>query len=363
LAELASLTETPVSLGVGGDVVIGGVASLEEATPTDLAVVSSARYLEKLARSAAGAVLGHRSVRAGLEADGRPFLLTDAPPEALREILDYFYPESAPDPVVHPSAWVHPDATLLPGVSVGPLAVIDEGAWIGGGVAIGAHCVIGPRVRVGEGSVLYPHVVLYPDVVLGQRVRIHAGARIGVDGFGYHFDGAAHQRIPQIGGCILEDDVEIGANTCIDRGSTGVTRVGSGTKIDNQVHLGHNVTMGPLGIVIAQAGVSGSTRLGTGVILGGQAGLAGHITVGDGARVAAQAGVIGDVEAGTTVMGFPARPQREFLKAAAAQYRVPELLRRVKALEDEVAALHSTLARPSGHDAPVARPAGGGKAG
>lgn len=317
------------------------MASLEEATPSDLAVVSETRYLNKLGLSQAGAILGHESLHMALLEDGRPHVLTAQPQAVLQEILDFIYPEHAPPPEIHPLAWVHPEAVLEAGVSVGPYAVIAEGAWIGMGVAIGAHCVVGPRAQVGPESVLYPHAVLYPDAVLGARVRIHAGARIGVDGFGYRFDGSAHQRVPQVGGCVLEDDVEIGANTCIDRGSTGVTRIGAGTKIDNQVHLGHNVQMGPLGIVVAQAGVSGSTRLGTGVILGGQAGLAGHITVGDGARIAAQAGVIGDVEAGNTIMGFPARPQREFLKAAAAQYRVPDLIRQVKALEDRLARLEA----------------------
>jgi len=323
---------------VSGRGLIAGVASLSEATPGDLAMVSEEKFLQALPGSKAGALLGSVSLRDALLADGRPFLVSESPQEALQAILEVVYPEVGPPSGIHPMAWVHPDARVDAEASVGPFAVVDAGAVVEAGAALGAHCVVGAEAIIGRGSVLYPHAVVYPGATVGARVRIHSGARVGVDGFGYRFDGQAHQRIPQVGGCVLEDDVEVGANTCIDRGSTGTTRVGAGSKIDNQVHLGHNVVIGPLSIVVAQAGVSGSCRLGKGVILGGQAGLAGHLHIGDGARVAAQAGVIGDVEAGTTVMGFPARPQREFLKATAAQYKVPELIQRVRALEVEVLA-------------------------
>ena len=344
MKDLASRLGEGVQLGAGDSAQIRGVASLTEATPADLAMVSEGQFLGHLATTRAGVLLGHTAFRDALSENGRPFLTSDNPAEALQAILEMMYPEVSPPPGIHSTAWIHPDARVAADATVGPFAAIEAHSVVGAGASVGAHCVIGANARVGEGSVLYPHVVLYPGAIVGARVRIHSGARIGVDGFGYRFDGKAHQRVPQVGGCILEDDVEIGANTCIDRGSTGVTRIGAGSKIDNQVHFGHNVTLGPLGIVVAQAGVSGSCRLGTGVILGGQAGIAGHLQIGDGARVAAQAGVIGDVEGGSTVMGFPARPQQEFLRAAASQYKVPDLLRRMRALEKQLAALTDGIA-------------------
>ena len=186
---------------------------------------------------------------------------------------------------------------------------------------------------MGDDVVLHDHVTLYPGVRIGPRSILHSGVRAGVDGFGYVFAEGAHRKVPQVGGCVIGADVEIGANTTIDRGSIGATEIGDGVKIDNLVHIGHNVRIGPHSIVVAQVGIAGSTIIGQGVTLAGQAGLAGHLTVGDGATVAAQAGVFGDVPAGATYSGYPARPHKEALRAQAAMFRLPKILQRLNELE------------------------------
>ena len=236
-------------------------------------------------------------------------------------------------PGVHPTALVATGVALGEGASIGPFAVLEEGVVIGDHARIGAHCVVGAGSLVDAHAHLHPQVVVYPGSTVGKGVIVHAGARVGSDGFGYVFVDGRHQKVPQVGGCVLEDDVEVGANTTIDRGSIGETRVESGAKIDNLVQLGHNVLIGARSILVSQTGVSGSTRFGQGVVAGGQSGFAGHITVGAGARIAGQAGVTNSVEPGDTVMGFPARPRREFLRATAAAGKAPELLRRVRDLE------------------------------
>jgi UDP-3-O-[3-hydroxymyristoyl] glucosamine N-acyltransferase len=198
-------------------------------------------------------------------------------------------------------------------------------------------------VEIGEGTVVYPHVSLREGVRLGRRVVIHAGAVLGADGFGFAFDGTAHRKIPQVGGVLIEDDVEIGANTTIDRASFGDTIVRRGTKIDNLVQIGHNVEVGEHSLLIAQVGISGSARLGRGVVLAGQVGVADHASIGDGAIVAAQSGIPGDVEAGARLWGTPARPLMQAKRIEIATARLPELLQRVRALEQRLERLAARL--------------------
>jgi UDP-3-O-[3-hydroxymyristoyl] glucosamine N-acyltransferase len=228
---------------------------------------------------------------------------------------------------------VEDDVELGAEVSVGPFAVIEAGAVLGDRVRIGPHSVVGAGSKLGVDTLLHPHVTLYPGTVLGERCIVHSGARLGSDGFGYAWTGTEHRKVPQVGGCRLGDDVEIGANTTIDRGSIGDTRVGQGTKIDNLVQLGHNVRVGERAILISQVGIAGSTTVGDGAVLGGQVGVGGHLEIGAGARVGAQAGVTGDVPAGETVSGYPARPHRLALRAQAVTLRLPEILRRLRRLE------------------------------
>ena len=228
-------------------------------------------------------------------------------------------------------------------VGIGPLAVIGEGVRIGAGTRIGAHVVVGAGTRIGQDTTIHPHVTLYHDTVVGDRVIVHAGARLGSDGFGYvHTDGA-HQKIPQVGRCIVGDDVEIGANTCIDRGSLGDTVIASGVKLDNLVQVAHNVKLGPQSLMAALSGIAGSTRVGQGVWIGGQVGVINHLEIGDGAQVAFGSILYKDLGPGETVSGHPARPHREELRSRAHLARLPRLSERVKALERTVAELREEL--------------------
>jgi UDP-3-O-[3-hydroxymyristoyl] glucosamine N-acyltransferase len=242
------------------------------------------------------------------------------------------------------AAGIDPTARLGRGVRLGAdgtveaYAVVGDGAVLGDRSWIGAHASVGAGVEIGADSRILPHVTCYPGTRLGARVIVHAGARLGSDGFGYVYRDGAHVKIPHVGRCLIDDDVEIGANTTIDRGSVDDTRVGAGTKIDNLVHLGHNVHVGRLCLIMAQVGVSGSTHVEDGAILAGQAGIGGHLTIGRGARVAAQAGVFGDVPAGESWSGYPARPHRQSLRASAAMLRLPELLKPIERLLRERAA-------------------------
>jgi UDP-3-O-[3-hydroxymyristoyl] glucosamine N-acyltransferase len=222
--------------------------------------------------------------------------------------------------------------TLGADVTIGPYAVIGDGASLGDRAWIDAHAVVGAGVTVGDDAHVFPHATLYPGTTLGARVTIHAGARIGSDGFGYVFGDGQHRKIPHVGRCVIEDDVEIGANTTVDRGSVDDTVVGGGTKIDNLVQVAHNVRIGRLCLLMSQVGIAGSTTLGDGVILAGQAGIIGHATIGAGARVGGQGGVIGDVPAGATYSGYPARPHREQLRAQAAVARLAALVRPLERL-------------------------------
>ncbi len=336
-----SLSVVARHLGVeppeGGDrLVIHGISPLEGAGPRDLALVSDRRYVDRVAASEAGGLL----VKAGLEDeidDARPRLVVADPHGAMRRILERLHPERGWTGGIDPRAVVHPSAELGAGVRIDAFALIEEDAVLGDRVRVGAHSVVGAGARIGDDAQLLPQVTVYPGVRIGARVILHAGVRVGVDGFGYVFEGGEHQRIPHVGGCVIEDDVEIGANSCVDRGSIGETRIGAGTKLDNLVHVGHNVRIGARSLLVAQVGIAGSTRVGRGVVFGGQAGVSGHLELGDGSRIAAQAGVIGDVPPGETVMGFPARSQREFLKATAALYRLPELVRRIRFIESKLA--------------------------
>ena len=333
LEEVASLTGGRVE----GDpeTRIRDVAPAREAGPHDLALLADRRYLEDLEEGEAAAVLVSEELAEEASSPAARVVVDDAH-RALIPLLERLHPTPEAEAGVHHTAVLGRDVRLGAGVTVGPYAVVEAGAEIGDGVRIGAHAVVGEGCRIGAGSVLHPHVVLYAGTVLGERVILHAGARIGVDGFGYVFTEEEHRKVPQVGGCVVADDVEIGANTTVDRGSIGRTEVGRGSKIDNLVQLGHNVRLGPLCVLASQVGVAGSTRLGAGVMCGGQVGIGGHLDVGDGVRLGGQAGVIGDVPADETWTGYPARPHREALRASALTFKLPELLRRIRALEARV---------------------------
>jgi UDP-3-O-[3-hydroxymyristoyl] glucosamine N-acyltransferase len=270
---------------------------------------------------------------------------------AVATLLRLFHPARPVPPGIDPSARVAPSARIAPDASVQAFAVVGAEAVVEAGAVVGSHVHIGDRCRVGEGSVLHPHVVLREDVVLGRGVVIHSGAVLGADGFGYVFDGRSHRKIPQVGRVVVEDDVEIGANSAIDRATIGDTVIGRGTKMDNLVQIGHNTAVGADVIIVAQTGIAGSCRIGHGAVIGGQVGIADHATVGDGARIGSQSGVAGDVPAGASILGSPAVEAGAAKRAMVAFPRLPELLRTVRRLEKRVAELETRLGALPSKDA------------
>jgi UDP-3-O-[3-hydroxymyristoyl] glucosamine N-acyltransferase len=310
---------------------VTGVASLDRATTGHLSFCASSKYTSQLAQSEASVVLLSPDVaHAATTVAAR--IVVEKPHDAIVSLLPRLYQTPAREPGVHPTAIIARRARIGEGVSIGPYVHIGDGAVIGDRVILESHVVVGAGVMVGSDSHLYPRVTLYPGARLGQRVALHAGVCIASDGFGYIYKSGRHEKIPHVGRCIIEDDVEIGAGSTIDRGSIDDTVIGAGTKIDNLVMVGHNVRIGRLCLIAAQTGVSGSARIEDGVVVGGQVGISGHHTIGAGARLAAQAGVFGDVPKGETWSGYPARPHREALRAQAALFKLSAMFKRLEGL-------------------------------
>lgn len=315
-----------------GEVRLAGVAPLDRAGPCELALLASPRYLQDVRASGAGALLVTPDFR-GVVAGPATRIVVHSAQRALRLVLEALYPDPEPEWGVHPTARLGRGVRWEGRVAVGPHAVVGADARFGAACVIGAHTAVGDGVRLGERCRVEHHAVLFPGTTLGARVVIHAGARVGGEGFGFATAGdSGTARLRHIGRCLVGDDVEVGANTTIDRGSIGDTVVGAGTKIDNLVQIAHNVRIGSRCMVMAQVGIAGSTIVEDDVILAGQAGLAGHLTVHRGARVAAQGGVIGDIPPGVTVSGYPARSHRDVLRQAAALRRLSPLVGRLERL-------------------------------
>lgn len=312
--------------------VMTGVAPLETAGPDQVSFLTDRKHRRLAESSGAGAMVVPREA-SGLRC---AMLRVDSPHVALITLLRLFHPEAPEAPGIHATAAVGEGARVDPTASVGPHAVIEAGAVIGARSRVGALSFVGAGVVIGEDVVLYPRVVVRDGVRVGHRVIIHPGAVLGADGFGYAFDGVAHRKIPQVGGLRVEDDVEIGANSTIDRGTLGDTVIGRGSKIDNLVQVGHNCEVGEDVILVAQVGVSGSSRIGSRAILAGQVGVADHVTVGAGAILTAKSGVPSDVPAGEVWSGLPSRPATETRRIWAAESMLPDLIRKVRALEKRV---------------------------
>ena len=317
-----------------GTTTVAGIAPLERAGPGDLSFLASPRYAPYFERTSASVVL----VVPALESSpGGPEtrIIVAEPYAALLVVLPVLYPQAVWEPGIHPTAVVGRGATWQEPVAIGPHAVLGAGVQLGKNVRIGGGCVLGDGVAVGDDTQLYSGVTLYSGTALGKRVIVHAGAVLGSDGFGYipGKGGEEHRKIPHVGRCLIGDDIEIGANTCIDRGSVDDTVIGSGTKIDNLVHIAHNVRIGARCLIMAQAGVAGSVQVEDDVIIGGQAGISDHLTIGRGARLLVQSGHIADVPADATVFGTPSRPHREYLRAQVAMHRLAKI---VGELEDLV---------------------------
>ncbi len=335
LGELARLLGATLE----GDetVAVRGVAGLQDAEADELSFCALTEYRALVAGTAAAAVIVGRdfTVPEGTRSD-LALMRVDNPYLAVATAVSHFVPESAAAETIHPSASIAASAALGEGVSVGPRAVIGENCVIGAHSRVGAGCVLADGTRVGRDACLYPNVTVYPSVTLGDRVIVHAGVVLGADGFGYATEGGRHLKIPQVGGVEIGDDVEIGANACIDRGALGVTRVERGTKIDNLVQIGHNCVVGPDSILCGQVGLGGSAIIGSGVMIGGQAGVRGHIKIGDGVMIAGGSGVTGSVAAGEVVAGYPQMEVARWRRAMAAVKALPDVLRRLRRLESIV---------------------------
>lgn len=310
---------------------VEGVASVDRAGPTDLTFVVDERNAQRLGLRSVGACLVAPGMR--LEANGTAFIRVESPELAFSKLLGVFHPEHRPPPGVHPTAIVGRGTRIGAGASIGPYVTIGEDSVIGNGTLVGPHTHIDDDVVIGDDCRIGPGCTILHDTIVGDRVRVYTGVRLGVDGFGYTPGADGLTRIPQVGRCLVHDDVEIGANSTVDRGALGDTVIGRGTKIDNLVHVGHNVMVGEDCIIVAQVGIAGSVDIGAGTHMGGQVGVAGHLTIGAGARIGGQAGVFGDVPAGQTYSGYPARPHRESLRASALTLRLPEMFRRLIRLE------------------------------
>ena len=338
LPEPARLTLAELAALVGGraagdlDRPITGVTSLARAGPGDIGLLVDSRYSHSAGESAAGAILVSPNLERTLD-PAQSRVVVDDPRRALPTILEHFYSDPIPKPGLHETAVIAEDVELGAGVSVGPFVVVEESVVIGEGTTLHAHVVVRSGARLGRNVTLHPHVVVYPHVQLGDRVVLHAGTCVGVDGFGYTLTEDGLAQIPHVGACVIGDDVEIGANSCVDRGSIGHTELEAQVKLDNLVHIAHNVTVGPRTVIAAQVAIAGSTRVGADTMWGGQAGAMDHISVGDGARIAARTGLTEDVPEGSTMGGFPARPLKEFLKAQALLFRLGSLRHRVRVLE------------------------------
>ena len=310
-------------------VVITGVAPLDRATGNELSILSSPRYTEWFEKTAAGVVLISPELAAS-SGSPRARIVVDKPVDAMVALLKHFHRPDPRVPGVHPMAVVSPSAIIGDNVCVEPFAVVGDRVVLGSGSWIGAHVVVGEETTVGENARLHPHCVIYPRVEIGARTVVHAGAQIGREGFGWIT--STGQRMPHVGRCVLGADVEIGANTCVDRGSIDDTIIGAGTKIDNLCQIAHNVRIGRGCFLASQVGIAGSARLEDGVQMGGQAGLQGHVTVGAGATLGGQAGVLGDVPPREFWSGYPARPHREQLRSHAAMARLVKIVRPLEQL-------------------------------
>lgn len=336
-AEIANPTD--------GEVTVTGLAALRDAGEGDLSFYHHERYLDDLKVTKAAAVLVARDFSG--DVTHVPLLRVDSPSLAFDRVTKEFLSADLP-PIewgVHESAVVEADVDCdSSAVSIGANAVIGRGTSIGDGCVIGAGVSIGPRSRIGAGCRIYPNAVLYDRTVLGERVILQGGAVLGSDGFGFEFDGAAHQKIEHVGFVQIDDDVEIGANTTIDRGRFGRTWIGEGTKIDNLVQIGHNVTVGKHCIIVADSAIAGSTRLGDHVTMAAQVGLGGHLEIGPFSVFIARSGVTKSVPGGTPekpafYSGFPASPASEARKEMVYPRKVPGILKRLKALEEKIGGL------------------------
>jgi UDP-3-O-[3-hydroxymyristoyl] glucosamine N-acyltransferase len=337
LSEIAAFLQATV---VGdGAVEIRDIKGLDEAGEGDLTFLANPKYRKKIATTAASAVL----VSAPVEGTGKNFIVVKDPYAALARLLTLYYPEEPDFQGISPEAFIHPAAAVAEGATVYPGAYVGKGARIGKNTVLYPGVHIGAGAAVGEDSILYPNVTVYRRCLIGSRVILHAGVVVGSDGFGFANPGIENRKVPQVGIVQIDDDVEIQANTTIDRGTLGRTWIQRGTKIDNLVQIAHNVVIGENSVIVAQVGISGSTRLGKRVIIGGQAGLVGHVHVGDNVMIAARAGINKDIPASRIMSGSPAIPHQDWLRLNAHIMRLPEMHKALTELRKKVEELEKKL--------------------
>lgn len=298
-----------------GSIEVSAVATLENARKGDVGFLANPKYQKQLETTQASAVIVAQRVsnpRVPLLRTGDPYYAFSKAVVALHGYRK------------HPHEGIDPRANVDPTATIGPRTTIYPGVYVG------------PRAKIGADCILYPNVVVYDDTIIGDRVIIHAGSAIGQDGFGFATHKGVHHKIPQVGNVVIEDDVEIGSNCAIERAAMGTTLIGKGTKMDNLVVIGHGVAIGPHGLLVAQTGIAGSVVIGHHVTLGGQVGVAGHLKIGDNVTVAAKAGVMSDVEDQTVLMGLPAMPASQARRVYGAFAQLPELVARIKQLEQQI---------------------------
>ncbi len=312
-----------------GSLRVTGVASLDAAREGDLTFVTNPRYLKLAAATRAAVILSEKEI----PGVAKPFLLCPNPYVALAKLINLFHPKSPRRSGIQNGAWVDAQATVHPQSYIASGATVSAGAKIDSGTVLYPGVFVGENAVIGKDCLLYPNVTVRENCVLGDRVILQPGVVIGSDGFGYAKEGEEYRKIPQVGNVILEDDVELGANVCVDRAVLGSTQIGKGTKLDNLIQIGHNVVIGNHTVMAAQTGIAGSTQIGSHVVMGGQVGLAGHLKIGDHVILATRTGVMEDIPEKGLYWGSPSAPMSVEMKNVAAYRQLPELIKRIRTLE------------------------------